>query len=338
MAAVLPLFPPAAATAAYATDKLMIALVIICGGIAFSIGALLLYFAVRFGEKRHPKPVPIAGNNALELGWTGATLVVFLGMFFAGARVYYHDNRVPPHAVQIDVVAKQWMWKFEQPEGQREIDELHVPVNTAVALRLISQDVIHDFFVPDFRLKKDVLPDRYRTLWFRATKTGRFRFFCSQYCGAEHSRMRGFVDVLSRRDYARWLAQGGAMGSAAFRGGRLFQDLGCITCHRSASTARGPNLFGLYGRIVHLSDGTTVRADAAYLRQSILDPNAKIVAGYQPIMPTFRGQVTESQILDLIAYLRSLQTPEQRRPLGNRSLPPNGPRPTESHTQEVAPR
>ncbi len=330
----IPVFPTAASTAAIQQDRLAWFLLLVTGGITLFIAVLIVTFAIRYGEHRHPQAVQIEGNNLLELGWTAATLVIFMVMFFWGARLYYHEYTEPPHAIHINVIAKQWMWKFQHAEGQREIDELHVPVNRPVVLTMISQDVIHSFFVPAFRLKKDVLPGRYRDLWFQADKIGKYQLFCSQYCGAEHSRMRGTVYVMSQADYAKWLQNSGAMGSAAYDGERLFQDLACITCHRADSTARGPNLVGLYGRTVHLNDGSTVLADDNYIRESILYPNAKIVAGFEPIMPTFRGQIDESQLLDLVEYIKSLKTQQQLEPYNNRSAPPNGPRPTESRTQQ----
>jgi cytochrome c oxidase subunit 2 len=213
------------------------------------------------------------------------------------------------------------MWKFQQADGQREINELHVPVGRDVAVTLISQDVIHSFFVPAFRVKMDVLPNRYRTVWFRPTRTGTYHLFCAEYCGTAHSGMVGWVVVMEPADYEAWLASGGE-GSLASSGEKLFRHFGCISCHRADKGARGPDLAGLYGRDVHLQDGSTLTADENYIRESILSPKAKVVAGWQPIMPVFQGQVNEEQMLDLINYIKSLK----QNPL---NVNPNAPIPNE---------
>jgi len=208
------------------------------------------------------------------------------------------------------------MWKLQHPEGRREINELHVPVNRDIKLTMASEDVIHDFFVPAFRVKADVVPGRYTTLWFRATQPGRYHMFCAQYCGTNHAIMGGWVTVMEPAEFQTWLAGGPAEGSLASAGEKLFQSLACNTCHRNDSQARGPSLEGSYGSTVRLDNGQVVVADDAYLRESILHPNAKIVAGYQPIMPTFQGLVTEEQVLQLIAYIKSLSKPHPGAPAG----------------------
>jgi cytochrome c oxidase subunit 2 len=251
--------------------------------------------------------------------------VVFLFMFVWGAEVYFDGARPPSDSEVVYVVAKQWMWKFQHLDGQREINELHVPVGRDIMLRMVSQDVIHSFFVPAFRVKADVLPGRYTTLWFHATKAGDFHLFCAEYCGTMHSGMIGRVVVLEPAQYQAWLSGGGAMGSLASNGQRLFQDLGCITCHRGDSQARAPNLTGLYGHPVKLNDGRTIVADDAYIRESILDPPAKVVAGFQPIMPSFRGQVDEEGILSLIAYIKSLATQQTGEPAATHPAPAQAP-------------
>jgi cytochrome c oxidase subunit 2 len=208
--------------------------------------------------------------------------------------------------MEIFVTGKQWMWKAEHPEGQREINELHVPLGRPVKLTMTSEDVIHDFFVPAFRVKKDVLPGRYTSLWFQATKLGTFHLFCAQYCGAYHAGMIGSVIVMEPNAYERWLSgseQGVTMEAA---GEKLFGENGCVTCHLSDGTGPGPSLLGVYGNPVRLTNGQTLNADDAYVRESILSPTAKIVAGYKPVMPSFQGQLSEEQIMDLVAYVRSL--------------------------------
>jgi len=247
----------------------------------------------------------------------GHRLVIFVW----GAAVYYSYGAPPKNALRVYGTAKQWMWKFQHPDGQREINELHVPVGQDVAVTLISQDVIHSFFVPAFRVKMDVLPNRYRTVWFRPTRAGTYHLFCAEYCGTSHSGMIGWVMVMEPADYETWLASG-AEGSLASSGDKLFRHFGCISCHRADKGARGPDLAGLYGKEVHLQDGTTQIADENYIRESILAPKAKIVAGWQPIMPVFQGQVNEDEMLELIAYIKSLQ----QNPL---NVNPNAPIPDE---------
>jgi cytochrome c oxidase subunit 2 len=210
------------------------------------------------------------------------------------------------------VVAKQWMWRLQHPDGRREINELHVARGRAVKLIMTSEDVIHSFFVPAFRVKQDVLPGRYTTLWFTATKDGEFHLFCAEYCGTDHARMGGRIVVLEPAEYARWLNAATPARSMAERGAQLFRQLGCSGCHAAAATVAAPKLEGLYGKPVPLEGGGTVIADERYLRDSILLPRKEVVAGYAPIMPSFAGAVSEDQLLDLIAYIKSLANQEQR--------------------------
>jgi cytochrome c oxidase subunit II len=250
----------------------------------------------------------LEGNLVLEIGWTVIPLGIALVMFVWGAVVYVNFRTDPKNTLNIYVVGKQWMWKAEQPNGKREINELHLPVNRDVKLILGSEDVIHDFYVPAFRVKMDVVPGRYNTMWFRPTKVGRYHFFCSQYCGTNHAVMGGWVTVMDPADYAAWLSNEAGNLDPASAGQELFTQLACITCHFSDGTGRAPSLNGVYGAKVLLADGSMITADEAYIRESILQPNAKIVAGFQPVMPTFQGLVTEEQIMNLTAYIKSLQS------------------------------
>jgi len=327
-----PFFPPEASTTARGVDGLYFFMLTVCGLTTLLVAVLVIVFAVRYHEKKHPHAAHIEGHAALEVFWMVIPFGIFMVMFGWGARLYFTQNRPPNNAIKISVVGKQWMWKIQHAEGQREINALHVPVNQPVELSLISEDVIHDFAVPAFRLKMDVLPGRYRTTWFQATKTGTFHLFCDQYCGTQHSKMIGEIIVMEPDAYRKWMSTSLTMGSPAFEGQRLFQGLSCISCHRADSGARGPSLSGLYGQPVHLADGTTVTADENYIRESILYPNAKIVAGFQPIMPTFLGQLNEEQVLDLVNYIKSLAPQEQTQPYSNRTTPPAGPRPMETKT------
>src|SRR6266705_1997835 len=246
----------------------------------------------------------------LEALWMIVPLILAVAMFGWGAVIYVDYRHTPQNTLDVYVIAKQWMWKVQQPNGLKEINELHVPVNRDIRLILASEDVIHDFFVPAFRVKMDVVPGHYNTMWFRPAKPGRYHFFCSQYCGTNHALMGGWVTVLEPAEYEAWLSGSSGETSPVAAGAKLFQGLACNTCHTGLPGARGPSLTGVYGSTVRLEGGQSVAADDAYIRESILQPKAKIVAGYQPIMPTFQGLVTEEQVLNLIAYIKSLQAPQ----------------------------
>jgi cytochrome c oxidase subunit 2 len=329
----LPLFPERASTIAGQVDNLLFFLLGITGFFAILVAVLIFYFGIRYRRGVRAKAEQIEGSIPLELAWTFIPFLFFLVFFFWGAQIYLTERQPPKNAIQVDVVGKQWMWKIQHMEGPREIDELHIPVHRPVQLRMISQDVIHDFFVPAFRTKFDVLPNRYTMEWFEATKTGRYHLFCAQYCGTQHSHMIGWVVVMEPAEYQAWLTASRAEGSMAQRGQKLLQDFGCITCHRPDASGRGPNLVGLWGKQVYLEDSRTVTADAAYIRESILDPGAKIVAGFRNLMPTFRTQLSEEDILDIIEYIRSIGTDEQSQPLNNRTTTPPGPRPGETRNE-----
>jgi cytochrome c oxidase subunit 2 len=318
----LPLWPVRASTLANRTDALMIFMLAVTGFFTVMIFTLIFIFAMKFRRSKHPVAAHIEGSNALEAIWTLIPFGIFMVMFVWSASIYMTWAQPPPDAEEIFVVGKQWMWKFQHPEGQREIDQLHVPLGRAVRLTMISQDVIHSLFLPEFRVKQDVLPGRYTTTWFQTTKPGRYHLFCTQYCGTMHAGMIGEVVVMEPASYQAWLSGGNAEGSLASTGQKLFQQLGCTTCHRFDTQGRGPNLVGAYGKPVLLDDGRTVTIDDNYVRESILNPGAKVVAGFKPIMPTFQGIVNEEQLLSLVAYIRSLSQPEQREPVSNRPAAP----------------
>jgi len=270
------------------------------------IFALIFYFAVKYRRSAHPHAVQIEGSLPLELTWTLIPLGICMVFFAWGSLIYFQEARPPKGSMEIYCVAKQWMWKFEHETGQREINELHVPIGRDVKMIMSSQDVIHSFFVPAFRIKADVLPGRYTMTWFRPTKPGNYYLFCAEYCGTQHSGMIGEVVVMEPTAYQAWLSSGGAAGSLASNGQQLFQQLGCGTCHRSDTQGRGPDLVGLYGKPVLLDDGQTLVADEDYIRESILNPGAKVVSGFKPIMPSFQGQVSEENLAALVAYVKSL--------------------------------
>jgi cytochrome c oxidase subunit 2 len=302
----LPLFPEQASTMAGRVDLLYFYLLSVSAFFTLAIWAVVLFYAVRYRRSKHPVPEPIEGSTRLEVAWTVIPLIISLSMFVWGASLFFSMNRPPRGALEIYAVGKQWMWKFEHVGGQREINELHVPVGRDVRLNMISQDVIHSFYVPAFRVKQDVLPGRYTTIWFHATKVGRYHLFCAEYCGTKHSGMIGWVEVMEPAQYQSWLSGGAAGGSLAASGEKLFRDLSCNTCHSAESGARGPDLAGLFGRPVELEGKSAVVADETYLRESIVDPRTKLVKGFQPIMPTFQGQISEEGLLQLVAYLKSL--------------------------------
>jgi cytochrome c oxidase subunit 2 len=303
-----PLFPESASSVAPLVDGLYLALVAICGTVSLLIWIVIFYFAIKY--RRRPDNELAQEQEppaALEMTWIVVPTIIFMGIFVAGAYVYFRMNRTPSNAIEIYATGRQWMWKFQHPSGQREINTLHVPVGRPVKITMASEDVIHSLWFPAFRVKADVLPNRFRTMWFEATKTGRYHIFCAEYCGTMHSGMIGWVEVMEPVAYQRWLA-GGAEGSLASQGEKLFEKYACNTCHTNTAGARGPNLAGLFGKSRPLADGRTVVADENYIRESILNPQAKVAAGFQPIMPTFQGQVNEDDLIRLLAYVRTIGT------------------------------
>ncbi|MBL9094173.1 MAG: cytochrome c oxidase subunit II [Planctomycetaceae bacterium] len=304
----LQLFPEAASTIAPRIDALFWFITGITVVLSLAIAVMVVFLAIRYRRKNDVDRTPYLPNKKLEMAWLIGPLPILLVIFFWSAQLFFEIRRAPHDSMQVAVVGRQWMWKFQQPTGRREIDVLHVPVNRPVQLTMISQDVIHSFYVPAFRIKQDVLPGTYTTAWFEADKVGTYHLFCAEYCGTSHSRMVGKIVVMSQADYENWLAGGKAQEMPAVAGGRLFEQYRCGSCHMATETqpARAPSLAGLFGKPVRLADGRTATADQEYLRESILRPNDKIVAGYQPLMPTFQGQIDEEGVLQLIAYIKSL--------------------------------
>jgi cytochrome c oxidase subunit 2 len=306
-----PLFPDQASTMAPRVDALYFFLVGVSVFFAMLISLAIIIFAFRYRRRSElDRPPEILGDLRLEIFWTAIPLGFTMVMFIWGAKLYYETYSPPPNAMEIHIVAKQWMWKAQHPDGRAEIDELHVPVGQPVKLLLTSQDVIHDFFVPAFRIKSDVLPGRYMTVWFEASKTGTFRLFCAEYCGTQHSGMLGRIVVMAPAEYQRWLSGAPAAMTMAQTGARLFQSLGCVACHTDSDTERGPALAGLVGKQVRLQNGKVAVADETYIRESIFNPQAKIVAGYRPVMPTFKGLVSEEGTSQIISYLKTLDRRE----------------------------
>jgi cytochrome c oxidase subunit 2 len=307
------IFPRRASTLAGSVDDLYLFLV----GVTLFFTVLIFVLVITFAVKYRRRPgrehaVQTGTNTPLEIAWMVIPLCLCLVMFYWGAKLYFGIYRAPSDALDVYVVARQWMWKLQHAEGASEIDELHVPVNRPVRLTMTSQDVIHSFYVPAFRIKQDVLPNRYTTIWFQATIPGEYHLFCAEYCGTKHSGMTGRVVVMSEPEYQQWLSSRISQGGLASGGHRLFLSLGCATCHTDSTDARAPRLAGLFGTRVLLAGGGLVVADEAYLRESILDPEAKVVSGFQPIMPKFRGRLTEEDLIQLVAYIKSLGQSEQR--------------------------
>ena len=308
-----PLWPENASKNAGNVDALYIFLVLVSGIMTVLIFTVLTAFAVRFRKRRGKLAEQIEGSNQLEFTWSIIPFCVFMAFFVWGAVIYFQERTPPQDAAEVYTVAKQWMWKFEHMGGQREINELHVPIGRDVKMIMTSQDVIHSFYVPAFRIKQDVLPGRYTTIWFHPTRAGTYHLFCAEYCGTQHSGMIGWVVVMEPRDYEAWMSGGGTQ-PLAVTGQKLFSELGCVTCHRSDTQGRGPNLVGVFGKPVLLEDGRTVTADENYVRESILEPGAKVVRGFKPVMPTFQGQVSDEQLNALVAYVKSLAGPQSARP------------------------
>lgn len=304
----IPFLPEAASTLARRVDALYLYLVAVTIFFSVLITGVIIYFVIKYRRRMaYEIPRPIAGSIKLETMWTVIPFFIAMTMFVWGASVYFAQYRPPSSAMEIYVVGKQWMWKFQHSTGQREINELHVPVGRKVKLIMATEDVIHDLFVPAFRIKADVVPGKYVTEWFEATKPGRYHLFCAEYCGMNHSGMGGWVIVMEPTDFDNWLSGNANQQSAASAGQQLYQSMGCASCHgANAEGGRGPALQGVFNSQTQLNNGQVVKADENYLRESIINPQAKIVSGFGPIMPSFQGQVTEEQLLQLTAYIRSL--------------------------------
>jgi len=330
----IPLVPDSASTFSWKVDALYFYLSGITLFFTLLISGVLIFFVIRY-RRRTPYeiPRPVAGSHKLETIWTVIPFLIAMTMFGWGARVYFDQYKPPTNAIEVYVVGKQWMWKLQHATGQREINELHVPVGRKVKLIMTSEDVIHDFFVPAFRTKADVVPGRYTTMWFEPTTPGTYHLFCAEYCGMNHSGMTGSIIVMEPRDFDNWLSGNIGATTPAAAGQQLFQTLGCASCHgANGEGGRGPTLAGAFGKMTPLQSGETVRVDEGYIRESILNPQAKIVAGFGPIMPTFQGQVSEDQVVQLVAFIKSLratgQTPASAASPVQTASPATAPSPT----------
>lgn len=307
-----PLFPPAASSVSTEVDLLYAFIAATSAFFVVLVAVLVVLFAIKF-RRRNPNDVgaDIHGSLVLELAWTFVPFVLAMAMFFWGADLFFRLARPPVDSMEVFVVGKQWMWKVQHPDGTREINEMHVPVGRNVKVTLGSEDVIHDYSIPAFRVKMDAVPGKLTTMWFKATVPGTYDLFCAEFCGTKHSGMIGKVIAMEPQAYQAWLTGGGSAGPAvppAQAGEKLYSELACISCHRlDATPGVGPTLVGVSGAPVPLADGRTVVADDNYLRESIMVPTAKVVRGFQPIMPPFQGLVSEEQLLQLIAYIKTLK-------------------------------
>jgi cytochrome c oxidase subunit 2 len=297
------LLPRSASTFAPRVDAVYYFHLIVAAFFTLLILALVVYFALRYSRKRNPHPQHVKTSNSTEIGFIVVLLSLTMVMGAWGTRIYMDEYVVPQGAMEIHVVAKQWMWKTQHPEGQREINALHIPLGRPIRLVMASQDVIHSFFIPAFRVKRDVVPGRYNEMWFQATTPGEYHLFCAEYCGSHHSMMIGAITVMEPAAYQHWLSGTPADEPPVRSGEKLFAQFACNTCHGQ----RAPTLSGLYGRRVTLDTGQTLIADDAYIRESIMTPSTKIVAGYPPIMPTYHGQMTEEQLMDVMTYIKTLK-------------------------------
>jgi cytochrome c oxidase subunit 2 len=302
------LFPPEASTIAPYMDALYFFLLGMTLTGLVLVGVILVTFSMRYRKSVHPVATQIEGSTLLEATWTIIPLAIFLVTFVWGALLYFRIYNPPVNAMNIYIVGKQWMWKAEHPGGQHEINALHVPTGRPIQLTMISQDVFHSFSIPDFRVKREVIPGRYSTVWFEATTPGTYHIFCTQYCGTNHSAMIGEVTVLTPADYEKWTQESTSGMSLAQNGERLFASMGCIACHSGNAAARGPSLAGVYGSKLQLTNGSEVAVNDAYLRDAILNPSQHITAGYSPIMPTYQGQISEDGLIDLVEYVKGLKT------------------------------
>jgi len=306
-----PLFPDQASSLSGNVDAVFLALVAFSLFFTVAICYLILYFAIKYRRGSKADRTPTLGSNTwLEITWIAVPFLIVLGLFAWATVIFIRMFAPPADASEVFVLGRQWMWELRHPEGKREIDELHLPLGRAVRLTMISEDVIHSFYIPAFRIKQDVLPGTFTSMWFQPTKVGKHHLFCAEYCGTKHSGMVGWIHVMEPADYQQWLQSGITTSSMAVEGAQLFRSLGCSGCHGLNATVRAPLLDGVYGRPVPLESGEFITADETYIRDSIRLPKKQVVAGYKPVMPTFEGRIREDELLRIIAYIKSLSKNE----------------------------
>jgi cytochrome c oxidase subunit II len=325
----VPLFPEQASSFAVEVDALYFFCIAITAFFTLLIAGLVTFFAIKYRRRSEDEiPPETTESPLLEITWIVIPLGISMLIFLWGTKIFFELATPPKEALDVYVTGKQWMWKMQHIDGQREINQLHVPVNRPIRLIMTSEDVIHSYYIPAFRIKGDVLPGSYTTAWFKATKTGRYHLFCAEYCGTKHSGMIGEVIVMDAKQFEEW-SNGYGDGSLATNGQKLFQTLACNNCHSPTSLQKGPNLDALFGKPVQLEGGGTAQVDESYLRESLLEPNAKVRQGFQPQMPTYKGVISEEQILQLIAYMKTLGT----QPVNPQGSTPNLSQPQPNQTQ-----
>jgi cytochrome c oxidase subunit 2 len=309
------LWPPAASVMAGEIDTIfvfwcVVLFLLVAPVFVFMTWCVVKYRAGRDVDRTHRE----ARNTAVELSWTIIPLSISLVFFFWAGSIYLQQQVAPPNATVVSAIGRQWMWKFQHPGGQWEINDLHVPVGQPIRIDIQSQDVIHSLYIPALRIQQEAVPGRTTMLWFKADRVGAYRLFCSEMCGVDHSLMAGTLYVMSAADYQNWLRQSGTSQSLVADGKQLFDSYGCSGCHVDSDTVRAPALAGLFGRSVPLQDGRTVVADDAYFRDSILQPKKQVAAGYKPVMPSFEGVMSEAELAELVAYIKSLGQESERMP------------------------
>lgn len=309
------LWPPAASPMAGEIDEIFAVWGAVLIILVAPVFAFMAYCAVKYRAGRDvDRSCREARNITIEMSWTIIPFLVALVFFFWAGSIYLQENDPPPNAMQITALGRQWMWKFQHPTGQSEINDLHVPEGTPVRINIVSQDVIHSLYIPALRLQEEAVPGRTTLLWFKADRVGAYNLYCSELCGADHALMAGILYVMSPSDYQAWLKQAGATMTLAAGGKQLFESYGCAGCHLPGGTVRAPSLNGIYGQVVPLQNGTTVVAGDAYIRDKILQPNKQIVAGYKQVMPSYSGAVTDADLAQLVAYVKSLGEGNQPTP------------------------
>lgn len=317
-----PIAPPAASTHAAGVDALffvLIALALVFTGI---VAGMIFFLAYRYRRgNKVDRSRPPSHSTFLEVTWSVIPLILGLGVFVWGAKLFANVYTPPADAMEITAIGKQWMWHLQHANGVRENNELHVPVGKPVKLTMISQDVIHSFFVPAFRIKRDVIPGRYSTVWFEPTKPGRYYLFCAEYCGTAHSEMGGYITVMEPAEFQQWLSDNSNGTKVATTqktmveaGKEIYEQLNCGSCHGLVDGPKGPTLVNIYNTQRKLTTGKYAKADDAYLRESILNPNLQITAGYEGVMPVYNNQLTEDKVLQLIAYIKTLSPANPGKP------------------------
>lgn len=301
------LWPPAASSMAVEIDRVFVAWCVVLTFLVVPVFVFMTYCAVKYRAGRPAdRSQREARNMTIEMSWMILPFLISLVFFAWAGDIYLRQHNPPPNSIVITALGRQWMWKFQHPGGQAEINDLHVPVNRPVRIDIHSQDVVHSLYIPALREQEEAVPGRNTSMWFQADTPGAYRLFCSEFCGADHALMAGTLYVLSAADYQTWLKQAGTSQSLVSAGKRLFDSYGCSGCHGRSTNVRAPPLEGLYGQVVPLQDGTSVAADDAYIRDSILEPKKQIAAGYRPVMPSFAGAISESELTQLVAYIKSL--------------------------------